>query len=90
MSVDEGLVGWMLDFMTETWVCMVVDGEEGQELSVTTGLPQESPASPILFTIYMHALHKYVEMHFPGITSFSFVDDFTWLDKQRTFSAVSK
>jgi hypothetical protein len=26
----------------------------------------------------------------PGITSFSFVDDVTWLDQQRTFQVVSK
>jgi hypothetical protein len=69
---------------------MVVDGQEGQELSVTTGLPQGSPASPILFAIYMNDLHEYVETLFPGIMSFSFVDDFTWLDKQCTVSAISK
>jgi hypothetical protein len=56
IGVDECLVMWMLDFMTKRRVHMVVDGQEGQELVVTTGLPQGSPASPILFAIHMYDL----------------------------------
>lgn len=70
IGIDKCLVEWMLDFMTDRRVRMVVDGQEGQELSVMTGLAQGSPASPILFAIYMHDLHKYVERRFRGITSF--------------------
>jgi hypothetical protein len=90
IGIDECLVLWMLDFMMDSRVCMVVDGQEGQELAVTMGLPQGSLASPILFAIYMHDLYEYIERCFPGLTSFSFVDDFTWLDKQPTFAAISK
>jgi hypothetical protein len=66
-GIDECLVMWMLDFMIERWVRMVVDGQEGQELAVTTGLSQGSPALPLLFAIYMHDLHEYVERWFPGL-----------------------
>jgi hypothetical protein len=88
--VDKCLVEWMLNLMMERRVHMVVDGQEGQEQSVPTGLRQGSPTSPIVFVIYMHDLHQYIECRFQGITSFSFVDDFTWLDKQRSFSAIAQ
>jgi hypothetical protein len=78
ISVDENLVNWMLDFMMDRWVHRVVDGTEGHELLVNSGLPQGSLASPILFAIYMHDLHDYVESGIPEAVSFSFVDDFTW------------
>jgi hypothetical protein len=58
IGVDECLVMWMLDFMMERWVHMVVDGQKGQELAVTTGLPQGSAAGPILFAIHMYDLHE--------------------------------
>jgi hypothetical protein len=37
----------------------------------------------------MHDLHEYIECRFQGITRFSREDDFTLLDKQRSFSAIA-
>jgi hypothetical protein len=39
LGIDECLVEWVLDFMMDHRVRMVVDGQEGQEMAVTTGLP---------------------------------------------------
>jgi hypothetical protein len=79
MRIDECLVRWMLDFMADRRVRMVVDGQEGDEMAVSTGLPQGSPVSPILFAIYMADIHQAVESRVTGARGISFVDDITWL-----------
>jgi hypothetical protein len=76
-AIDQCLVNWVLDFMMDRRVHMVVDGQEGQEMEVTMGLPQGSPASPILFAVYMHDVHEFVERQLSSVVSFSFMDDFT-------------
>ena len=43
-----------------------------------TGIPQGSPVSPILFTVYLSGLFGYVEEQVPGIKALSFVDDVAW------------
>jgi hypothetical protein len=79
MSADECLVRWMLDFMADRKVRVVVDGQEGEEMKVTTGLPQGSPVLPVLFAIYMADIHETVERPNHGIRSLSFVNDVTWI-----------
>jgi len=49
--------------MTERRVQMVVDGRKG----ATTGLPQGSAVSPILFAIYIAEVHEFVESRVPGV-----------------------
>ena len=58
---------------------MVVDGQEGDDTEVTTGLPQGSAVSPILFAIYIAEVHEFVESRVPGVRALPFVDDVTWL-----------
>jgi len=38
MGLGENLVGWTSNFMTDRRVKMVVGGQEGDEMEVTTGL----------------------------------------------------
>jgi hypothetical protein len=42
---------------------------------VEVGVPQGSPASPILFAIYTSGLSKWVEEYISGAEGLSFVDD---------------
>jgi hypothetical protein len=79
MKIDECLVKWMLDVMSDRSVKMVVDGQEGPQLAVNTGLPQGSPVSPVLFAIYMADIHQEIEDAVQGSSGLSFVDDVTWL-----------
>jgi len=59
-------------------VRLVLNGQEGSEHEVETGIPQGSPVSPILFTVYLSGLFKHVEEQVQGIKALSFVDDVAW------------
>ena len=87
MRIDEDLVGWTPSFMRERRVKMVIDGHEEEEIGVTTGLPQGSAVSPILFVIYISEVHGAVEGKC-NIDSISFVDDVTWIETGRSIPEV--
>jgi len=61
----------------------VINGQEGDNHAVDTGIPQGSPVSPILFTIYLPRLSSYVEAE-ASVTGLSFVDDVAWLAEGKT------
>ena len=84
MGVDEEIVGWTGSFMQERRprVRMVIDGKEEEETEVTTGLPQGSLVSPILFIIYVSGVHQAGEGD-GAVRSLSFVDDFPIIQKFR-------
>ena len=75
MGLDENLVRWTSNFISERRVKIVVDGQEGDEVDVTTGLPQGSAVSPILFAIY---IAEFVESRVPGVRALSFVAGWQW------------
>ena len=78
MKVDEDIVRWTGSFMRNRRVRMVIDRREEEDLEVTTGLPQGSLVSPILFVIYVSGVHRAGE---GGglVRSLSFVEDITWV-----------
>ena len=54
----EFLVNWVASFATNRSIQIRLDGELGPLQSVNCGLPQGSPASPILFMLYISPLFK--------------------------------
>ena len=62
--------------MRDTKVIMSIDGEDGE---ATTGLPQGSPISPVLFAIYIAEIHGAVETQVGQSRGTPFVDDATWV-----------
>ena len=60
-GIDECLVRWTDSFTRDRRVIMSVDGQDGEPIEVTTGLPQRSPISPALFAIYIADIHEPVE-----------------------------
>ena len=78
-GIDECLVRWTSSFMQDRRVIMSVDGQDGQEMAVTTGLPQGSPVSPVLFALYIAEIHEAVEGQVEDCRGISFVDDVTWI-----------
>ena len=75
--------------MTERKTTITMDGEEGDPIPVNTGLPQESPVSPVLFLLYIADLGKKMESRYPGTTGLSFVDDVTWIEVGWTAKEVA-
>jgi len=74
------LVRWTESFLSD---CLVLNGQEGDNHEVETGIPQGSPVSPILFTVYLSGLFGYVEEWAPGVKALSFVDDVAWALNRR-------
>ena len=67
---------------------MSVDGQDGEAMDVTTGLPQGSPISPVLFAIYIADIHEEVERQLEYSRGISSVDDVTWLVEDTDLSDV--
>ena len=59
-------------------VKIVLDGEAGEASPVDTGVPQGSPAAPIIFVTYLSGIFDEVEQKVPGVSGLSFVDDIGW------------
>ena len=71
-------------------VRLVLNGQEGIDHEVDTGIPQGSPVSPILFTVYLSGLFGYMEDRVPGIKALSFVDDVAWTTEGTTGNGISE
>jgi hypothetical protein len=67
--------------MEERRVIMSMDGKESDSMEVETGVPQRSPALPVLFFIYLSGLFGKDEKEEEECESegISFVDDVAWV-----------
>ncbi|EED15087.1 reverse transcriptase, putative, partial [Talaromyces stipitatus ATCC 10500] len=74
-SVDGDLIHWVTSFLSDRRVTLVIDGHVGKEVPISSGLPQGSPVSPILFVLYVHGLSRAIERSVPEVQCLSFVDD---------------
>lgn len=61
MGLGEGLVRWTDSFMRDRWVIVDVGGQDGEPMNATTGLPQGSLTSLVLFAIYIADIYEVVE-----------------------------
>jgi len=78
LEIEPDLIRWTGSFMSDRQVKLVLDGETGKAYPVETGIPQGSPAAPILFVTYLSGIFDEVEAAVPGIRGLSFVDDIGW------------
>ena len=75
LGIDGDLVRWTRSFLADRKVQLVVDGFQCPEKPISTGVPQGSPASPILFIIYISRVFHVIEEAVPGMGPLSFADD---------------
>ena len=74
MGIEPDMCRWVESFMTDRNVRIVIDGTEGQDRAVETGIPHGSPVSPILFAVYISGDFEEVERK-TGAGGLSFVGD---------------
>ncbi|KAL1980085.1 hypothetical protein VTN96DRAFT_4674 [Rasamsonia emersonii] len=75
LGIDGDLTRWVRSFLADRRVQLVIDGHQGLENPISSGVPQGSPVSPILFVIYISGVVEAVEAAVPGIRALSFADD---------------
>jgi len=78
LGIEPDLVRWADSFMSDRKVKLVLEGREGGEHKVETGVPQGPPVAPILFTAHLSGVFDQVEAACPGVQGLSFVDDVAW------------
>jgi hypothetical protein len=66
------------------------DGTTDVQRPVATGIPQGSPASPILFLLYLRPLFDSLQLHHPSIWSPSYIDDIALVAQGKTREGNSR
>ena len=89
LEIDNDLIGWTQSFLTDRRVEIIIDGHKNPERDVETGIPQGSPASPILFLIYISGVFGAVTATSPEVTSVSFMDDLGFLASGNSIEEVA-
>jgi len=90
LGIEPDLIRWTDSFTSCGKVKLVLEGREGAEHEVETGVPQGFPAAPILFTAYLLGVFDYVENECPGIQGLSFVDDVAWWGEGKSEQEVAR
>ncbi|KAL2012391.1 hypothetical protein VTN00DRAFT_5109 [Thermoascus crustaceus] len=75
LGIDGDLICWVRSFLADRRVQLMIDGTQCPEHPISSGVPQGSPVSPILFVIYLSGIFEAVEAAVPGIRALSFADD---------------
>jgi hypothetical protein len=66
---------WYSTFISERTIALSFDGQTNHQHPISTGIPQGSLASPILFLLYLHPLFDTLNTIHPNIWSPSYIDD---------------
>ncbi|HKT21438.1 MAG TPA: reverse transcriptase family protein, partial [Nitrososphaerales archaeon] len=75
MGLPPPVIKWTNHFLTDRLTALAFDGRQEALSPVTTGIPQGSPTSPILFLIYLQPLFDKLTRRFPLIWAPSYIDD---------------
>jgi hypothetical protein len=78
------VVSWCSSFLSDTTTALSFDGRTDTQRAIQTGIPQGSPASPILFLIYLRPLFDALQSAHPMLWTPSYIDDVTLVIHSRT------
>jgi hypothetical protein len=75
---------WYSTFLSERTIALSFDGQTNCQCPISTGIPQGSPASPILFLLYLCALFDTLNTIYPNIWSPSYIDNVALVAQGKT------
>jgi hypothetical protein len=84
------VVSWCRSFLMERTMALSFDGRTDVQWPVATGIPQGSPASPLLFLLYLRPLFDSLQLHHPSIWSPSYIDDIVLVAQGKTREGNSR
>jgi len=70
--------------MSNRLIKLAFDGQSDQLQPVETGIPQGSPASPILFLLYLTPLFNQLKLRYKSIGCPNFIDDISLVATNKT------
>jgi hypothetical protein len=78
------IVTWGTSFLSNRMTALSFDGHTDIQWPINTGIPQGSPASPILFLIYLCPLFDALTTAHPTLWAPSYIDDVALVTHGRT------
>jgi hypothetical protein len=84
LSCPGAVTSWCSSFLSERTTALSFDGQTDIQRPIQTGIPQGSPASPILFLIYLHPLFDTLQQAHLTLGTPSYIDDVTIVAHGRT------
>jgi hypothetical protein len=69
------VISWCTSFLTDGTTALSFNGQTDSQCPIMTGIPQGSPASPIIFLIYLRPLFNALQTTHPTIWTPSYIDD---------------
>jgi hypothetical protein len=69
------VISWCSTFLSGWTMALSFDRRTDRQCPVSTGIAEGSPASPVLFLLYLRPLFDTLNAHHPNIWSPSYIDD---------------
>jgi hypothetical protein len=77
LGCPAAVMSWCSSFLSDRTTVLSFDGRTDTQRPIQTGIPQGSPASPILFLIYLRPLFDALQSAHPTLWTPSYIDDVT-------------
>lgn len=84
LGIPTQVTTWVSHFLTFRTTALAFDGQREDLLPVQTGIPQGSPASPILFLLYIRPLFDVLNQKLPLVWTPSYMDDVALVVRGKT------
>jgi hypothetical protein len=82
------VVSWCRSFLTGWTLALSFDGRTDIQRPVATGIPQGSPASLILFLLYLHPLFDSLQLYHANIWSPRYIDNVALVAQGKTREGI--